>query len=483
MSAGAIRPADAVVSTLTAATMLALCTCLSACVDLAPLHRRPPSAVPVDWTDRGASERSADARGDLHDVDGPDWQEFVHDVRLRRVVGRSLAQNRDLRIAVLNVEKARALYRVQAAALAPTVGASGSALRTRSDGFTTNAYSATVDASYEVDLFGRVRNLNDAALASYFATRENRRGAEITLIGEVANAWLTLAADEEQATLAQHTLANRDASLSLTTKIRDLGGTTGLAVAQARSIVESTRVQLAATRTQVALDRNALELLLGGPLPADDEPRASIPADASALVDVPEALPSTILIHRPDVQASERSLMAANATIGVARAAFFPRIALTGDAGVQSSALDQIFRRGAALWSLGPSITLPIFDGGLNRANLDNAVADRDIAVETYQRTVQTAFREVADVLAARRTLAERLAGQQAFVDSSALSLRLSDAIFRQGGSGYLAVLTAEQSLFGAQQSLIALRLEEQTTRVALYKALGGTWKDEDGLE
>lgn len=372
---------------------------------------------------------------------------------------------------------------MQAAAHVPAVGVSGGAGRTRSDGFAGNAYSATVDASYEVDLFGRVRNLSDAALASYFATRENRRGAEIALIGEVANAWLTLAADEEQSALARQTLANREANLSLTTKIRDLGGTSGLAVAQARSLVESTRVQLASTDTQRALDRNALELLIGGPLPVDDAPGSSIPADASAFVDVPAALPSTVLVHRPDVQASERNLMAANATIGVARAAFFPRIALTGNAGAQSSALDQIFRRGNALWSFGPSLTLPIFDGGANRAGLDNAVADRDIAVQSYQRTVQTAFREVADVLAARRTLAERLAGQQAFVESSSLTLRLSDAIFRQGGTGYLSVLTAEQSLFGAQQSLIALRLEEQTNRVSLYKALGGTWTDEDGLE
>lgn len=457
-----------------------LCALLSACVDLAPVHRRPDASTAATWSGRGATEASEDRRFDDY---GLPWQDFVVDPRLRRVVDRALAQNRDLRIAVLNVEKARALYRVQSAALVPAVGASGGAGRTRSDGFTTNAYSATVDASYEVDLFGRVRNLSDAALATYFATRENRRGAEIALIGEVANAWLTLAADEEQSVLARQTLANREAGLSLTTKIRDLGGTTGLAVAQARSLVESTRVQLANTRTQIELDRNALELLIGGPLLVEDEPGASIPSNASILVDVPAALPSTVLVHRPDVQASERNLIAANATIGVARAAFFPRIALTGSAGTQSSALDQIFRRGNALWSFGPSITLPIFDGGANRAGLDNAIADRDIAIETYQRTVQTAFREVADVLAARRTLAERLAGQQAFVDSTSQSLRLSDAIFRQGGAGYLSVLTAEQSLFGAQQSLIALRLEEQTTRVSLYKALGGTWKDEDGLE
>ncbi len=465
----------------TRAASAAASIALTACINLAPPHQRPASPLPATWAARGA----LDDEGASADY-GRDWQDFIHDERLRRVVARALVQNRDLRVAVLNVEKARAAYRVQDAARLPFVDATGTGTRTRSDGLTTTAYAAPLDASYEIDLLSRVRNLSDAGLALYFAARENRRGAELALIAEVANAWLALAADDEQLALARRTLANREASFSLTTKIHDLGGTTGLVVAQARSIFESTRVQLAAVRTQVALDRNALELLIGGPLPDGDGPDVTadpvLTIDGSALFDVPGDLPSSVLIHRPDVQASERGLVAANATIGAARAAFFPRIVLTGSAGTQSSALDQIFRRGSALWSVGPSITLPIFDGGVNRATLDNAVADRDIAVATYQKTLQTAFREVADVLAARRTLADRLAGQRAFVDSSATSLQLSDAIFRQGGSGYLAVLDAEQSLFGAQQSLIALRLEEQTTRIALYRALGGAWKDEDGL-
>ena len=474
-------PALAIRTIRRIASLAAFTCALSGCIDLAPPHQRPDAPVPATWLQRGAADDGAVTT----DV-GPDWQTFVHDDRLRRVIGRALVQNRDLRIAILNVEKARALYRVQAAQRVPFVGADASGTRTRSDGLTTTAYTATLDANFEIDLFSRVRNLSDAALASYFATRENRRGAELTLIAEVADAWLTLAADEGQRVLAQRTLDNRTSSFTLTTKIHDLGGTTGLAVAQARSIVASTRVQLAGAVTQVALDRNALELLIGEPLDAADAPVVSdpiLPVDASALFDVPAGLPSTVLVHRPDVQASERNLMATNATIGAARAAFFPRITLTGSAGAESSALAQVFRRGSAFWSIGPSITLPIFDGGANRATLDNAIADRDIAIAAYQKTLQTAFREVADVLAARRTLAERLDGQRAFVDSSATTLRLSDAIFRQGGSGYLAVLTAEQSLFGAQQSLIALRLEEQTTRVALYKALGGAWTDADGLE
>jgi len=487
MNPAAIRRAS---QTLAAA---ATAVALSACINLAPTYERPASPLPATWAERGAIDASADALVDANVSNdyGLDWQDFIHDDRLRRVVARALAQNRDLRVAVLDIEKARAAYRIQDAARVPFVDATGTGGRTRSDGLTTTAFSAALNASYEIDLFSRVRNLSDAGLAIYFATRENRRGVELALIAAVADGWLALAADSEQVALASRTLANREASFELTSRIHDLGGTTGLVVSQARSIVAFTRVQLASARTQVALDRNALELLIGGPLPDGDAPdvpsdapsKAAVPADASALFDVPDGLSSSVLIHRPDVQASERDLVAAHATIGAARAAFFPRITLTGEAGAQSSALDQIFRRSSALWSIGPSIALPVFDGGVNRANLDNAVADRDIAVANYQKTLQTAFREVADVLAARRTLADRLAGQRAFVDSSATSLRLSDAIFRQGGSGYLAVLDAEQSLFGAQQALIALRLEEQTTRIALYKALGGAWKDEDGLQ
>ncbi len=473
--------ASADVAAVRIARVVAVATAFGAlvggCIDLAPPHRRPAAPVPTTWTGRGAAD-------DVVDRDfGIDWQDFVLDDRLRRVVARALVQNRDLRVAVLNIEKARAAYRIQAAAQVPAVGAAASGSRARSEGVTTTVYSATIDAAYELDLFGRVRDLSDAALASYFAVRENRRAVEVALVTEVVDAWLTLAADEEQLALARQTLANREQSYSLTTKIHDLGGATGLAVAQAKSIVDATRVQLGNAQTQVALDRNALELLIGEPLAADDAPGRKLPSDASVLVDVPGDLPSVVLLHRPDVQASERVLVAADATIGAARAAFFPRIVLTGSGGTQSAALDQIFRRASGYWSIGPSITLPIFDGGINRATLDNAIADRDIAVANYEKTVQTAFREVADVLAARRTLADRLDGQRAFVDSSATSLRLSDAIFRQGGSGYLAVLTAEQSLFGAQQSLIALRLEEQTSRVALYRALGGAWKDEDALE
>lgn len=294
----------------------------------------------------------------------------------------------------------------------------------------------------------------------------------------VVTAWLTLAADQQRLALSLQTHDSQRATLDLTLKIHDLGGSAGLVVAQVRSTVEAARVQIAAYRTQIDLDRNALELLLGGPMADADDPAGTIPVDAGVLLDVPSALPSSVLIRRPDVQSSERSLQATYADIGAARAAYFPRITLTSSIGTASSALNGLFRSGSGSWTFGPSITLPIFDAGANAANLANAVADRDIAVATYEKTLQSAFREVADVLAARRTLGERTSGQLAYVDALATSLKLSEAVFRLGSSNYLTVLTAQQSPYGAQQGLISLRLEEQTSRVALYKAFGGGWKD-----
>ncbi|MEO9062945.1 MAG: efflux transporter outer membrane subunit [Burkholderiaceae bacterium] len=454
---------------------------LSGCLNLAPAYRQPPPPLPSSFADRATDDassptaRSADQGYDLG------WNDFIGDPRLRGLVAQALRNNRDLRVSTLNIEKARALYRIQDAQRLPTVDAVASATRTRASGFTTTDYGVSASVpGYEVDLFGRVRNLSDSALSTYFASRENRRSAQVLLVADVVTAWLTLAADQQRLTLSLQTYDSQRSTLDLTQKIRDLGGSTGLVVAQVRSTVEAARVQIAAYRTQIDLDRNALELLLGSPLADIDDPNATIPVDAGVLLDVPSALPSSVLVRRPDVQSSERRLQATYADIGAARAAYFPRITLTTSVGTASSALNGLFRSGNGSWSFGPSITLPIFDAGVNAANLANAVADRDIAVATYEKTLQSAFREVADVLAARRTLGERTAGQLAYVDALATSLTLSDAVFRQGSSNYLTVLTAQQTLYGAQQGLISLRLEEQTSRVALYKAFGGGWKDRE---
>lgn len=466
------------------AAVVALCT-VAGCVDLAPAHRTPPPPIPDSWIGRG-SEPEREVRGDRT---GPaptvaglaalvEPHEFVADPRLRRVVDRALVSNRDLRIAVADIERARAAMRLARAGERPRVDLTGSGVRGRSDGLTTTVYAAGVDVAYELDFFGRVRNLDAAATASYLAAVENRRSVAIALVSDVAAAWLALAADRESLALSTQTLTSRERSLDLTRQVHALGKFTGLDVAQVESTVEAARLQRAVDETRVAQDRNALELLIGGVLPADDEP-VDLPADASALLDVPADLPSSVLTRRPDVQASERAIDASDANIGVARAAFFPSIALTGSAGLSSTALSQLIGRGAAAWTIGPTLALPIFDGGIHRANLDRARADRDVAVANYEKTLQVAFREVADVLAARRTLTTRLTAQRAFAASVATSRRLAEAVFRQGGSDYLSVLTAEQSLFGAQQALIALRLEEETSRVALYKAFGGAWRAE----
>lgn len=425
------------------------------------------------------------------------WRDFITDARLRRAVELSLARNRDLRVAALNIEQARAQYRIQRAALLPTVnaGAYGSRQRTPAStsasgqATTSTLYAAEVGlSSYELDLFGRVRNLGESALQSFYAIEANRRSTQISLVAEVASAWLTLAADTEQLRLARETLASQQASYDLTRRTRELGGTSGLALAQAQTTVDTARGDVARFTTLVAQDRNALELLAGGPLPDEVLPAASgrddlgEPAAASLLVDVPTGLPSEVLQRRPDVVAAEHLLRAANADIGVARAALFPSISLTASAGTQSRSLSDLFGSGTGAWSFVPRIDLPIFDAGQRRASVQVSEAQRDIEVANYERTLQVAFREVADALALRGSLAEQLAAQQSLVQATQRSFELSEALFKNGANSYLEVLDAQRSLYAARQDAINLRLTEQANRIALYRVLGGGWGEADAL-
>lgn len=452
----------------------ALWACLAAaasgCVNLAPEHRRPDSPVAPAWP--------ASAPAPTGGVATPlPWTDFIADARLRQVVALSLQRNRDLRIAVLNIERARGLYRIERSAEAPTVNASAGGTRQRSatTGATTTLYTAAVAVNYEVDFFGRVRNLGDSALQSFFAVEENRRSAQISLVSEVSTAWLTLAADQQRLQLSKDTLTSQQSSHDLTRRAHELGGVSGLTLARSQTTVESARVDVARYTSQVAQDRNALELLAGGPVPDDLLPAASAPlADAAVLVAVPEGLPSDVLQRRPDVIAAEHELRAANADIGVARAAFFPSISLTASAGTQSRSLSGLFGSGTGIWSFSPQIDLPIFDLGRRQAALDVSQAQRDIGVATYERTVQIAFREVADALAQRATLAEQQAAQQALTEATERSLSLSQSLYRSGASSFLDVLDAQRSLYSARQAAITLRLQEQTNRLALYRALGG---------
>ena len=457
--------------------LLAVFALLGGCINLAPQYERPQAPVAEQWlatTNTPKGQVAADI----------EWQQFFTDSRLVRLQSLALTNNRDLRLASLNIEKAQAQYRIQRAAALPSIDAGVSGTHSRSPGTLSSSgtsaisheYSAQLGlSSYEVDVFGRVQNLQDEALESYLALTETRRSTQISLVAEVATAWLTMAAANERLQLAQETLRSQQATYELTQRSHALGGSSGLALAQAQTTVESARGDAAVYESQILQDRNALRLLVGSDIPEELLPGANLQS-AAALVQVPAELPSSLLQRRPDVLAAEHTLKSANIDIGAARAAFFPSISLTAGAGSASTALAGLFKAGSGAWSFAPSVSLPIFDAGANRATLDAAKVEQQIQVQTYQLTLQTAFKEVADALAVRSTLDQRLSAQQALTNASRKSFDLADALFRAGSQSYLEALDAQRSLYSAEQDLITLRLAEQSNRVSLYKVMGGGW-------
>ena len=446
--------------------LLALIVSLSACANFSPSYNRPAPPVP---------HASPDAHSDAAALE---WRAFFTNTRLRSTVALALANNRDLRVAALKVEKARASFQVTDAGRLPTITGGGSVTSTQLN--TTHSMQLAL-SSFELDLFGRVQNLSESAQQSLFATSETQRSTQISLVAEVANAWLNLAADLERQRLSLQTQESRTRTLELTRRQYTLGATTGLALSQAQTALESARVDVAAYPATVAQDINALELLLGTALPEDIAPTADdAQASVSALVDVPSGVPSSVLLQRPDVLSAEHSLMAAHADIGAARAALFPTISLTASTGVSSGALSDLFKAGNGVWSFAPSISVPIFDAGAGRANVRAAEASQKIALATYEKSIQTAFSEVADALAVRASLTERMAAQQALIASTTRELELAQAKYRVGSVTLLDVLDAQRSLYTAQQSLIALQLAEQGNRITLYKVLGGGWKNDN---
>ncbi len=451
---------------------LLLALLLGGCVNLAPDYQRPAAPVAAQWP--GAAPAGA-SQADV------EWREFFVDARLRDTVARALANNRDLRVAALNVEYQRAQYRIQRAELFPAVSASAEDTRQRalSDGTTavSSQYSVGLGvSSYELDLFGRLRNLKDAALEDYLALEQTRRSTQISLVAEVASAWMTLAADQQLLKLARDTHASQQKTYELVQRSHGLGGESGLSLAQARSTVESARAEAASYASQVEQDRNALELLVGERLDASLLP-GDTGLDAALLVTVPAGLPSSLLQRRPDVLAAEHTLKAANADIGAARAAFFPSVSLTASGGSASGELSGLFKSGSRAWSFAPSISLPIFDAGSNQAGLDAAKITRDIDVANYEKALQTAFSEVADALSVRSHINERLDAQRELTAATDKSYDLSLALYKQGSDSFLEVLDAQRSLYSAQQTLISLELAEQVNRVTLYKVLGGGWQ------
>ncbi len=491
--------------TLLAASMVSLLV-LQGCT-MEPRYRAPALPVPQQWPipptttvagdtsaadtsgaaaepAQGATETATAASVAAWDIG---WREFFADPRLQQLIAQALANNRDLRVAVLNIQLARAQYRVQRADLFPAVNATGSFTKEKLPAVETGLpytvtesfYQAGVGvSSFELDLFGRVRSLTHAALAQYLAQEQARRSAQLSLIAQIANAYLTLASDRELQRLAQQTLKSQEDSFGLTEKRHAIGAVSALDLAQAQTTVESARADAARYDGNIAQDIDALSLLVGAPIDA-----ALLPQDFGAstigITALPAGLPSTVLLRRPDVLQSEYVLRSANADIGAARAAFFPTISLTAAIGSASPALSGLFKSGTGSWSFVPQATLPLFQGGaLVGPIFSIARTDRDIAVAQYEKAIQSGFREVADALALTLTLERQRQAQEALVGASQRAYDLSQQRYKAGSDSYLAVLDAQRSYYSAQQGLIATRLAQQNNRVTLYKALGGGWQE-----
>ena len=456
------------------ATALAIMLALSGCVSFVPPYERPAAPVAPAYAPEllpaGGSDATAAAE--------VEWQRYFADARLKRLIEIALQNNRDLRVAVLGIEQARAAYQVKRADELPAVGAGLTAQRQASGGGLVNSYAVGLAVTgYELDFFGRVRSLSQSALSSYMATEEARKTVQITLVAAVANTHLSLLADDELLRVTRETLATREDSFKLTKLKFDNGASSELDLRQSEQLLEGARATLAQTQRQRSLDENALVLLLGQPLPAD-LPAATPLATQPALRELPAGLPSDLLARRPDVRAAEQQLLAANANIGAARAAFFPRITLTANAGTASTELSGLFKSGSFALTGVAQLLQPIFDAGRNQANLDVAKVNRDIAVAQYEKAIQTAFREVADSLAGRATLGEQLRAQTALTNAAQVSYKLADLRYRNGASSYLDVLDAQRNYFAAQQATVQVQALQAQNLVTLYKVLGGGWSE-----
>ena len=460
---------------------------ISGC-SLQPVYERPAAPV-ANAFPSGAAYKSAQGGTTLPAGD-IGWRDFLRDARLQRLVEIALANNRDLRVAVLNVEQVRAQYRIQRAALYPQVGGFADASRTRTaagisssgTAVTAQTFEVGVQASWEIDFFGRLRSLSAAALQQYFASAYARQAAEILLVSQVADQYLTLLAFDEQMQVTQQTTVTAKASYDIVKLQFDTGTGTELAVQQARTVVELANANYAAQVRGRAQAENGLVLLIGQPLPAD-LPQAVRLDVQQILADVPEGLPSDLLTRRPDILRAEALLLSENANIGAARAAFFPTISLTGTLGTGSAALSGLFGAGSSFWSIIPSLTVPIFNAGQLKAELDVVKIQKDIGIAQYEKAIQTAFSEVANGLAARGTFDDQVAATERYTAAQQRAFDLSTFRYRNGVDNYLTVLTAQTGLYDAQLTLVSTRLQRLTNLVDLYRALGGGWIQTTGDE
>lgn len=456
-----------------------LAAAVAGCGTLAPSYERPQAPVAAQWPAGAAPGTGAvQAAADIP------WSQMFADPRLRQILRTALADNRDLRIAVLNIEKARAQYRIQRATLLPDVGVSASGTAQRTPAAVSATGAATVShvygvdlgiSAYELDLFGRLRSLSEQALQTYLSSEQTRRAAHISLVAEVAGAYLTLAADWERLRLAEATQRSYEHAYALQRERYAAGSGGELTLRQAEGELEAANASLLTLQHQVATDRNALDLLVGAPVPESLLPvESGALQSALALNELQAGLPSDLLQRRPDILAAEHRLIAANANIGAARAAFFPSITLTATAGRASDELSSLFDHGRHSWSFVPQVYLPIFTGGRLRAQLEVSRAERDIAVAEYEQSVQTAFREVADALAQKSVIDDQLAAQSRRAQAALSAHDLVQLRYENGIAGYLEVLDAQRTFYAAQQTLIETDLARQINVVTLYKTLGG---------
>ena len=410
------------------------------------------------------------------------WRDYFVDAQLRDVISLALTNNRDLRVAALNIEKARAQYQIQGADLFPTIGGSfgQNAHRLPNDALTgmhkviKREFTATLDlAGYEFDFFGRIRSLKAQAFQNYLSTEEARRSAQISLIAEVANAWLRLAANNERLILAQKTYRARQKAFKLIRSSFKIGIASEIDLRQAETLMEGARADVAYYTTLVVQDKNALALLVGANVPVNLFP-SKISSKLNAVDEIPAGLSSEVLTRRPDILQAERALRAANANIGAARAAFFPRITITVGGGVGSTSLENLFAGDSSTWRFMPQLYIPIFEGGKLKSNLKLAEVQRDINVALYEKAIQRAFREVADALAERASIKERLDARRKLVRASSTTFRLTEARYEEGIDNYLIVIDSERTFYSAQLELINVHFDDASNRVILYKVLGG---------
>jgi outer membrane protein, multidrug efflux system len=480
----------------TLAIPTALATILAGCT-MIPHYQRPPLPVPDMYPGQDANKVAAAAPVAAADIAS---RELFRDERLNRLVELALANNRDLRTAVLNVQQTKAQYRISQSASFPTVqGTTGFARSetsvstagllsgefagfdtgsaTSSTSYTANSFSASVGVtSYELDLFGHVRSQNAQALEQYFQTEEAQRAAQVSLVGQVATQYLTVRETEELLKLSKDTFAAVQFSYELNKATFDAGASNELDLRQSEGQVETARIAVETYERQLHQALNALQLLLGAPIPEDLPPVRPF-SDADMVADVPASLPSDLIARRPDILQAEHGLKAANANIGVARAAFFPTISLTSSIGVTSTQLSSLFKAGSAEWSFGPQITVPLFAGGKNVAGLDSAKVGQQLQVVAYEKAIQTAFREVADALVEIDSYGRQITLERSLIATQQRRLELATLRYRQGEDTYLNELAAQQDLYSAQQGLLQAEFDRLSRKVSLYQALGGGWK------